>query len=139
MKIFGFELVEATKSKKSKFKFNKVLNDLDVEIAIIEDAAGSGVFVLRNALKVPEEYKSWSEEESTEMALIMVILSMIFINNNEIEEGTQYTSQTAVLTQNCEDALYDQLKRLGLREGENNHPVFGDWESLVTKKFVKQM
>src|SRR5690348_965035 len=36
------------------------------------------------------------------------------------------------------DALYDQLKRLGLREREK-HPVFDDWEKLVEQTFTKEL
>jgi hypothetical protein len=36
------------------------------------------------------------------------------------------------------EAMYDQLKRLGLREKEN-HPVFGDWERILEQKFTKEM
>ncbi len=36
------------------------------------------------------------------------------------------------------DALFEQLKRLGLREKEN-HPIFGEWEKLLDTKFTKEL
>lgn len=36
------------------------------------------------------------------------------------------------------ETLYEQLKRLGLREGQP-HAVFGEWEKVIETQFVKQM
>jgi len=51
----------------------------------------------------------------------MTILSIIFMNNGVIEKMV----------------LFDQLKRLGLRE-QQPHPLFGDWEKLIDR-FVKEL
>jgi len=55
------------------------------------------------------------------MGLLITVLGIILLCNECVDQ----------------DVLYDELRRMGLRVGEN-HPVFKDWEKELDK-FVKEL
>lgn len=76
--------------------------------------------MLSNLENSTEQLK-WNDKESSEMGLLLVIISIIYLSEKEITQ----------------DALYEQLKRLGFRQ-DNKHPIFQDWAKLIEQKFTKQ-
>ncbi|XP_033647674.1 non-structural maintenance of chromosomes element 3 homolog [Asterias rubens] len=99
---FGLDLVELVhKTGKSSTKMYILLNRIETE--------AQGDFID-------------SSSEDPKVGLLLVILSLIFMNGG-------------VLT---EVVLWHTLEKLGLRQEEKNHELFGDLKKLVTSEFASK-
>lgn len=98
--IFGFEFVELPKKSGN---------------------GESGNFILKNGIEEVNQYLNWDERESSKMALLMSILSLIQVSNNELDE----------------ESLFEYLTRLGLHSGMR-HPLFDEWEKLIKNTFTRE-
>ncbi|XP_013404380.1 non-structural maintenance of chromosomes element 3 homolog [Lingula anatina] len=80
-------------------------------------------YMLVNAIDLNEDepHLKWSPEENAKTGLLMIILSLIFMEGNVVPDTK----------------LWHTLKRLGV-DSEKNHEVFGDVKKLVTQEFVRQ-
>jgi len=107
--------------EQSKQRFRDVFGYELVEIKKIQKSA----FILRNLISQERLQQfglnNLTDLEKQQRGLLMTILGMILISNHVLDQ----------------DSIYDQLKRLGIREQEP-HPIFGDWEKLIDV-FVKQL
>ncbi|ORY03619.1 MAGE-domain-containing protein [Basidiobolus meristosporus CBS 931.73] len=105
---FGMELVELP----NKEKFNNGGRKG-------KDKQATKAYILRNILPVQEGFINWGKDRK-QMGLIMVILSLILVNNRVLSD----------------DQLKHSLRRLSICEGVE-HAEFGDIDQLVTQ-FIKQ-
>ncbi|XP_064616156.1 non-structural maintenance of chromosomes element 3 homolog [Liolophura sinensis] len=104
---------------KAKFLLRDVFG---IELVELEDKQ-KGNYILVNSLETDatNPHLQWPGEDNAKFGLIIVILSLIFMNGNVISDGE----------------MWHGLKRLGV-EPEVSHTVFGDIKKLVTSEFVKQ-
>jgi len=82
-----------------------------------------GCYCLVNKIANKEEnpHLIWNETDETRMGLLAIILSVIFMNGNNI----------------LEEDLWQALKKLGIRRDEKHH-TFGNVRSLIMEDFVRQ-
>ncbi|KAL3853175.1 hypothetical protein ACJMK2_016740 [Sinanodonta woodiana] len=93
-----------------------------VEVVELQDKL-KGSYILVNKLDVGEHNPAeiWPDEENAKTGLLMVLLSLIFMNGNVMED-TQ---------------MWHTLKKFGI-EQDHHHEVFGDVKKLITQEFVRQ-
>ncbi|XP_033106507.1 non-structural maintenance of chromosomes element 3 homolog [Anneissia japonica] len=102
--VFGLEVTELElTSTKSKSKVYILLNTLDAE--------------------AQADVVDMSMEEPR-MALLLIVLSIIFMNQGEMITDT---------------ILWHILKKLGINADEKEHEVFGDVKKILTTDFTKQL
>lgn len=97
-------------------------------IKLVEVEGKKGHYILVNNLKEGVENiqisRMGSDTENAKDGLLVVILTLIFMNGNVMAEGH----------------MWQTLKRLGLTsDGPKCHPVFGDIKKLITYEFVRQL
>lgn len=82
-----------------------------------------GNYILVNMLDIDEDnnHLQWPDEDNSKMGLLMIVLSLIFMNGNIMEESK----------------LWSTLKKLGL-DVDMPHEEFGDVRKLITTEFVRQ-
>ncbi|KAL5014212.1 hypothetical protein ScPMuIL_008482 [Solemya velum] len=80
-------------------------------------------YILVNEIEQTSEsqHLRWSDEEKSKMGLVMVILSLVFMNGNTMKDSL----------------LWHTLKKMGV-DHEHQHEVFGDVKKLVMTEFVRQ-
>ncbi|KAK9766099.1 hypothetical protein K7432_005062 [Basidiobolus ranarum] len=84
-----------------------------------KDKQATKSYILRNILPVEEGFIDWGQDKK-HIGLIMVILSLILVNNRVLSD----------------DQLKHFLRRLSIREGVE-HSEFGDIDQLISQ-FIKQ-
>ncbi|XP_067118535.1 non-structural maintenance of chromosomes element 3 homolog [Centruroides vittatus] len=95
-------------------------------IRLVELEGRKGHYILINYLKDCAVQRTNSDSENAKDGLLLIILTLIFMNGNVISEVH----------------LWQTLKRFGLNpEPSSNklHPIFGDVKKLVTAEFVRQL
>uniref|UniRef100_A0A7M5XEN9 MAGE domain-containing protein n=4 Tax=Clytia hemisphaerica TaxID=252671 RepID=A0A7M5XEN9_9CNID len=100
--VFGLDVVSLETEKKDKSKGYTLISALDDDI-----------------IQSDSTVVSWGEE-SQEMALLLIILSLIFMNDGPLTEAS----------------LWFTLKKIGVYK-ERKHRVFGDVNKLVNNDFIK--
>ncbi|XP_065645018.1 non-structural maintenance of chromosomes element 3 homolog isoform X2 [Hydra vulgaris] len=114
-KVFPIVFEESKKVLQETFGF-------DVVEIVSEDGKSKG-FVLVNLLEENpgcESLLDWGKENE-KMGLLMVIISMIYMNEGVLSEAS----------------LWYCLKKLGI-EKNRQHRLFGDVDKLIQMEFVKQ-
>lgn len=106
---FGYDFVELTTVRKNK------------KGSTVKKNAPTGLFILVNGVKDDKEMLSWTAE-APQFGLLMTILSIIYMSDGAVEEVT----------------LFQLLGSLGLSSRDLRHPLFGDWQELISKTFTKQ-
>ncbi|KAL4223158.1 Melanoma-associated antigen G1 [Mactra antiquata] len=96
--VFGFQLKELENKHKGSYI---LINELDCDSV--------------------DSHLRWSEIEDSKRGLLMVVLSLIFMQGNEITD--------------CE--LWSFLSKLGIKL-DQPHEVFGDCKKLITQEWVRQ-
>ncbi|OWF48308.1 non-structural maintenance of chromosomes element 3 homolog [Mizuhopecten yessoensis] len=110
LQVFGIELVALEdKLKGTYILVNRV--DTDTEDLGNRDGQAGQDFT-------PVE---WPEEDDAKTGLLMVILSLIFMNGQVM----------------LDSYMWHTLKKLGI-DTDFNHEVFGDSKKLITQEFAKQ-
>ncbi|XP_075856027.1 melanoma-associated antigen D2 [Microcebus murinus] len=79
------------------------------------------LYILLSTLEPTDAGILGTTKESPKLGLLMVLLSIIFMNGNRSSEAV----------------IWEVLRKLGLRPGIH-HSLFGDVKKLVTDEFVKQ-
>uniref|UniRef100_A0A8C8ZQM5 MAGE family member D2 n=1 Tax=Prolemur simus TaxID=1328070 RepID=A0A8C8ZQM5_PROSS len=79
------------------------------------------LYILLSTLEPTDAGILGTTKDSPKLGLLMVLLSIIFMNGNRSSEAV----------------IWEVLRKLGLRPGIN-HSLFGDVKKLVTDEFVKQ-
>jgi len=100
--VFGLDVVSLETEKKDKSKGYTLISALDDDI-----------------IQSDSTVVSWGEE-SQEMALLLIVLSLIFMNDGPLTEAS----------------LWFTLKKIGVYK-ERKHRVFGDVNKLVNNDFIK--
>ncbi|XP_046548576.1 non-structural maintenance of chromosomes element 3 homolog [Haliotis rubra] len=105
--------------KKAQEKLGRVFG---VDVVELQDKY-KGSFILLNRLEndTDNPHLLWPEEDNTKTGLLMVILSLIYMNGNVMQDSE----------------LWHSLKKLGV-EPDLPHPTFGDAKKLITQEFVRQ-
>lgn len=110
LEVFGIELVQL----EDKYKGSYILvNRVDTDTEDLENREGQD-----GQDFTPVE---WSEEDDAKTGLLMVILSLIFMNGQFM----------------LDSYMWHTLKKLGI-DTDFNHEVFGDSKKLITQEFVRQ-
>ncbi|XP_037678074.1 melanoma-associated antigen D2 [Choloepus didactylus] len=79
------------------------------------------LYILLSTLEPTDAGILGTTKDSPKLGLLMVLLSIIFMNGNRSSEA----------------AIWEVLRKLGLRPGVH-HSLFGDVKKLITDEFVKQ-
>lgn len=103
--VFGIELVPLDDKLKGSYI---LVNKIDVDTDDQEQAGGFN----------PVE---WSDEDNASTGLLMVILSLVFMNGKVMQDSQ----------------LWHVLKKLGVDQ-DCQHEFFGDVKKLVSTEFVRQ-
>jgi len=119
----GFGNLKNWVVEQSKQRFKDIFG---YELVEIKKKESQKMYILKNLISQDVwnqlNIVSLTDFEKQQRGLLLTILGMILISNQVLDS----------------ESLYDQLKRLGIREGEP-HPVFGEWEKLIDNAFVKQL
>ncbi|KAG8503220.1 hypothetical protein CXB51_001072 [Gossypium anomalum] len=126
--IFGYELRELQRSRPSSTNHSRLSQQSGVD-------AKSYVVISQLPAEV---YKKYVEDVNTShlTGFTFVVISIVQLSGGKIAEDfhTSYYS--------CADNLWHHLKRMGLHETDENHPVLGNvkqvLETLVQQRYLQK-
>ncbi|ESO89986.1 hypothetical protein LOTGIDRAFT_56299, partial [Lottia gigantea] len=105
--------------KRASEKLSEVFG---IDVVELQDKhKGSYILVSKYENDVEKPHILWPEEDNCHTGLLVIILSLIFMNNNVMQDSE----------------LWHTLKKLGI-DPEVHHETFGDVKKLVTQEFVRQ-
>jgi hypothetical protein len=133
-KVFGFDLVDIDGKQekfgiKTRFQFDTVVNKFKVQsttkinLEMLQQRHGNESFT-QNTRQSQGDAHEISDEEFqmyNKYSLLMISLSLIFMNNNEMDAGE----------------FWNNLKRININRNEKRHPFLGDVEKYFTQEMVK--
>ncbi|XP_057254838.1 non-structural maintenance of chromosomes element 3 homolog [Pezoporus wallicus] len=90
-------------------------------LQLVEMDTRQHIYILTSTIPRTEGENLRRDNQTAKLALLMVILSFIFMKGNSVKDG----------------AVWEFLRRLRIQPGER-HEVFGDVKKLVTEEFVRQ-
>lgn len=93
-----------------------------IDVVELEDKKQK-TYILANNIENDSEHphQDWLPEDNAKMGLVMVILTLIFMNGNQIRDSL----------------LYSSLRKLAV-DIDAFHEQFGDVKKLITQEFVRQ-
>ncbi|KAK6175409.1 hypothetical protein SNE40_013878 [Patella caerulea] len=100
----------------------KLADIFGIDVIELQDKQkGSYILISKYEIDADKPNVVWPEEDNTRMGLLMIILSLVFMNNNIMQDSE----------------MWHTLKKLGI-DPEVPHETFGDVKKLITSEFVRQ-
>jgi len=114
--IFGFELIEVPKITKPRGSDRRAARN------VTNKSESSKIYVLKNIMHDKALNIVNTEDKEPKMGLIMLILALIFVNNNSLPE----------------DIMWHLLSTLGISK-EEVHPHFGEVQNYIEHTLTKEL
>jgi len=115
--IFGFDLIEVPKITKPRGSDRRAARN------VTSKSENSKIYVLKNIIHDKALNIVNTEDKEPKMGLVMLILALIFVNNNSLPE----------------DIMWHLLSTLGISKEDKTHPHFGDVQNYIEHTLTKEL